>query len=127
MRQLPKRFVVAAIALAVVPTFAHAEILAMVNYETKSADSLKALKRPVAPQDRREGIAIIDVDPQSKNFGKIVTDMPLPPDTVAHHIFYNKDASKAYITALGKPDLRVIDMKQKPYQIKTIGLPGCTV
>ena len=127
MRQLPKSFVGAAIALAVLPICAHAEILAMVNYETKSADSLKALKRPVAPQDRREGIAIIDVDPQSKNFGKIVTDMPLPPDTVAHHIFYNKDATKAYVTALGKAELRIIDMRQKPLQIKKIDVPGCNV
>ncbi len=117
----------AAIVLAALPIFAHGEILAMMNYETKSADSLKALKRPVAPQDRREGIAIIDVDPKSRNFGKIVTDLPLPPDTVAHHIFYNKDASKAYVTALGKSELRVIDMKRKPYQIKKIDVPGCTV
>ena len=127
MKNKLKMFAGAVVALAVLPPFAHAEILAMLNYETKSADSLKALKRPVAPQARREGIAIIDVDPQSKNFGKIVTDLPLPPDTVAHHIFYNKDASKAYITALGKSELRVIDMKRKPYQIKTIAVPGCGV
>lgn len=117
----------AAAALAMLPPFAQAEILAMVNYETKSADSLKALKTPVAPQARREGIAIIDVDPKSKNFGKIVTDISLPADTVAHHIFYNKDASKAYITALGKSELRTIDMKVKPYAIKTIALNGCSV
>jgi DNA-binding beta-propeller fold protein YncE len=113
--------------LAMLPALAQAEILAMVNYETKSADSLKALKTPVAPQARREGIAIIDVDPKSKNFGKIVTDLTLPADTVAHHIFYNKDASKAYITALGKSELRTIDMNRKPYAIKTIALNGCTV
>ena len=121
------KFLVGAAALVIVPPLAHAEILAMVNYETKSADSLKALKNPVAPQARREGIAIIDVDPKSKNFGKIVTDLPLPADTVAHHIFYNKDATKAYITALGKSELRVIDMNRKPYAIKTIALNGCTV
>src|SRR5258706_8926805 len=115
------------VGIGVLPIFAHAEILAMMNYESKSPDSLKALKRPVAPQARREGIAIIDVDPESKDFGKIVTDLPLPADTVAHHIFYNKDASKAYITALGKSELRVIDMKRKPYQIKTIAVPGCSV
>src|SRR5258706_13940690 len=94
------------VGIGVLPIFAHAEILAMVNYETKSADSLKALKTPVAPQARREGIAIIDVDPKSKNFGKIVTDLPLPADTVAHHIFYNKHAPKAYVTPLGKPKFR---------------------
>ena len=114
-------------ALAFLPTLANGEILAMVNYETKSAESLKALKHPVAPQGRREGIAIIDVDPKSKNFGKWVTDMPLPPDLVAHHIFYNKDATKAYVTALGKSELRVIDMARKPYQMKKVDVPGCNV
>lgn len=117
----------AAVALTILSPLAHAEILAMVNYETKSADSLKALKNPIAPQSRREGIAIIDVDPKSKNFGKIVTDLSLPADTVAHHIFYNKDSSKAYVTALGKSELRVIDMKRKPYALKTIPLNGCSV
>ena len=114
-------------ACAIVPSLASAEILAMLNYETKSAESLKALKNPVAPESRREGIAIIDVDPKSKNFGKIVTDLPLPADLVAHHIFYNKDMSKAYVTALGKSELRVIDMKKKPLAMKVIDVPGCNV
>ncbi len=127
MKSTLKLTTITVAALAVLPLLARAEILAMVNYESKSADSLKALKTPIAPQARREGIAIIDVDPKSKNFGKIVTDLPLPADTVAHHIFYNKDQSKAYITALGKSELRTIDMKTKPYAIKTIALPDCKV
>ena len=115
------------VALSLLPSFAAAEILAMFNYETKSPDSLKVLKTPVTPQGRKEGIAIIDVDPKSKDFGKIVQDLPLPPDLVAHHIFYNRDQSKAYITALGKSELRVIDMKRKPYEIKVVAVPGCGV
>ena len=111
--------------LALVPSLAAGEILAMVNYETKSADSLKALKTPIAAPARKEGIAIIDVDPKSKNFGKMVQDLPLPADLVAHHIFYNRNQSKAYITALGKSELRVIDMKKKPYQIQVVAVPGC--
>ena len=95
------------------PSFAVGEILAMVNYETKSPDSLKALKSPISAPARKEGIAIIDVDPTSKDFGKIVQDIALPGDLVAHHIFYNRDQSKAYVTALGKPELRVIDMKRR--------------
>ena len=121
------RFVLWTLVGALLPSLAGAEILAMVNYETKSADSLKALKNPVAPQARKEGIAVIDVDPTSKEFGKIVTDLPLPADVVAHHIFYNKDQSKAYVTALGKSELRVIDMKKKPLEIKTVEVPGCNV
>ncbi len=109
------------------PAAASAEILAMMNYETKSPESLKVLKKPVAAAARKEGIAIIDVDPRSKRFGKIVQDLPLPADLVAHHIFYNRDQSKAYVTALGKSELRVIDMKQRPLAIKVFDVPGCSV
>ena len=104
---------ICAALMVVVPVAARAEILAMLNYESKPEDSLKAMRVPVPPQGRREGVAIIDVDPKSENFGKIMTDLPIPPDVVAHHIFYNKDSSKAYITALGKGELRVIDMRDR--------------
>ena len=114
--------------LALLPSIARAEILAMVNYETKSPESLKALKYPVAAPARKEGIAIIDVDPMSNAFGKIVQDIVLPSDLVAHHIFYNRDQTKAYVTALGKEELRVIDMNKKPYGITTVvAVPGCSV
>jgi DNA-binding beta-propeller fold protein YncE len=115
-----------AVALGI-PALANAEILAMMNYESKSAESLKALKNPVAPAARKEGIAIVDVDPNSKTFGKIVKDIPLPADLVAHHIFYNHDMSKAYITALGKTELRVMDMKSKDYAMTTVSIPDCSV
>ena len=118
---------VGATLLAALPVPARSEILAMLNYESKPEESLKAMRIPVPPRGRREGIAIIDVDPTSKNFGKIVTDLPIPPDVVAHHIFYNKGSRKAYVTALGKGELRVIDMKRKPYEIKTIPVPECKV
>ena len=116
-----------AAALAIAPSLASAQIHAMVNYETKSAESLKVLKTPVSPGARKEGIAVIDVDPKSKSFGKILQDLPLPADLVAHHIFYNRDQTKAYVTALGKPELRVIDMTKKPLAIKVIPVPGCSV
>lgn len=115
-------------ALALLPSLSGAEILAMVNYETKSPESLKVLKSPVTPSARKEGIAIIDVDPASKAFGTIVQDITLPGDLVAHHIFYNRDQSKAYVTALGKEELRVIDMAKKPYAIsRVVAVPGCSV
>src|SRR5215467_12649586 len=114
-------------AMVLAPSLARSEILGMMNYETKSKDSLKSLKTPVPPAERREGIAIIDVDPASPAFGKIVTDISLPADLVAHHIFYNKDLSKAYVTALGKSELHVIDMKKQPYAPVKVETPGCSV
>jgi len=127
MPRISAPFCVAA-SLALLPSIAAGEILAMVNYETKSPESLKALKSPVAAPARKEGIAIIDVDPKSKTFGKIAQDIALPGDLVAHHIFYNRDQSKAYVTALGKEELRVIDMKKRPFKIgKVVAVPGCSV
>jgi hypothetical protein len=98
------------------PMLAQAQILAMVNYESKPGQT-----------PRREGIAIIDVDPVSKNFAKILNDIPLPTDLVAHHIFYNKDLSKAYITSLGNGALHTMDMTRQPYRPKKIDVPDCKV
>jgi DNA-binding beta-propeller fold protein YncE len=95
---------------------ASAELLALLNYESKPG-------QPV----RREGIAIMEIDPQSPDFGKILMDIPLPPDLVAHHIFFNRDKSKAYITSLGKNVLLVVDLTKFPYRLRTIDVPDCQV
>ena len=97
-------------------SLASAEILALLNYESKP-------DQPV----RREGIAIMDIDPESGNFGKILMEIPLPPDLVAHHIFFNRDRSKAYITALGKSILHVVDLTKFPYRLRAIAVPDCQV
>ena len=97
-------------------SLAAAEILALLNYESKP-------DQPV----RREGIAIMDIDPESADFGRILMEIPLPSDLVAHHIFFNRDKSKAYITALGKSILHVVDLKQFPYRLRAIAVPDCQV
>ncbi len=102
--------------LLLTPLISHAEMLAMVNYDSKAGQT-----------PRREGVAILDVDPNSPQFGKIVNDLPLPPDAISHHFFYNKDLSKAYITALGNGPLRVINMKHMPYAIELLDVPECKV
>jgi DNA-binding beta-propeller fold protein YncE len=113
--------------LCLIPLTVSAEILAMLNYETRPNASLKELKMPFGDQGRKEGIAVMDVDPQSDRYGEILMDIPLPADLVAHHVFYNRDASKIYLTALGKPELRVIDMTSNPYRMKVIDVPDCAV
>jgi DNA-binding beta-propeller fold protein YncE len=110
-------FLISSILLSgLFPSTPEAEILAMLNYESKAEQTI-----------RREGIAIIDVDPGSESFGKILVDIPLPPDLVAHHIFYNHDTTKAYITALGQSVLYVMDMTKFPYRIKIVDVPDCRV
>ncbi len=109
------------------PLASSAEILAMLNYESKPNESLKDLKLPFGTPEREEGIAIMDVDPESDTYGDILMEIPLPSDLIAHHVFYNRDASKIYLTALGKPELRVIDMTEQPYRVKVIDVPDCQV
>jgi DNA-binding beta-propeller fold protein YncE len=110
----------------ITPGFANSEILAMVNYESKPAESLKEMNLPTTGK-RREGIAIIDVDPNAPSFGNILMDIPLPPDLVAHHIFYDRKMEKAYVTMLGKPELYVINMGEFPYRLKRINIPKCVL
>jgi len=97
-------------------SLASAEMLALLNYESKPDQ-----------QVRREGIAIMDIDPESQDFGKILMEIPLPSDLVAHHIFFNRDKSKAYITALGKSILHVVDLTKFPYRLRAIAVPDCQV
>jgi DNA-binding beta-propeller fold protein YncE len=54
-------------------------------------------------------------------------EIPLPSDLVAHHIFFNRDKTKAYITALGKSILHVVDLTSFPYRLRAIAVPDCQV
>jgi DNA-binding beta-propeller fold protein YncE len=114
MKRIWQSFVLALSVLALSASVTHAELLAMLNYETKPEQTV-----------RKEGLAVIDVDPKSPTFGKILMDIPLPPDLIAHHIFYNRDMSKAYVTALGKSVLHVLDLKRFPYRMKAVEIPDC--
>lgn len=124
MVRMASLLVAVLVMAAVVPGFARAEILAMINYESKPPESLKSFKL-TGVQERREGIAIIDVDPDSSNFGKILMDIPLPPDLIAHHIFYDRAMKKAYVTALGKSELHVFDLNRFPYRLRRLDMPDC--
>lgn len=113
-----KRLFVAAFAglAGLMPGLAQAELLAMANYESAPGETA-----------RKEGIAVLDIDPGSPTYKQILVDMPLPPDLIAHHVFYNPEVTKAYVTALGKSELRVMDMTRYPYRTKVVAVPGCEV
>jgi len=114
MKLIVRALLVTSMALSA--SQARAEILAMLNYETKPEQIV-----------RKEGLAVIDVDPKSPGFGKLLMDIPLPPDLVAHHIYFNRNKSKAYITALGKSILHVMDLTRFPYRMKAVPIPDCQV
>ena len=105
---------------------ARGEILAMVNYESKTEESLKALKL-TGPAEREEGIMILDVDPASDRFGEVLWKYQMPADLLVHHIFYDRTMTKAYITALGKGELHVLDMTQNPYRMTMVSVPDCAM
>jgi len=105
---------------------ARGEILAMVNYESKTEESLKALKL-TGPVEREEGIMILDVDPASDRFGEVLWKYQMPADLLVHHIFYDRTMTKAYITALGKGELHVLDMTQNPYRMTMVSVPDCAM
>ena len=121
------RFAWAGVAIAFAASTASAEMLAITSYETKVDDSLESLQLQNAEENRREGIAIIELDPDSPEFGKIIADIPVDPELVLHHIFYNNDLTKAYVTALGKEVLHVIDLNKWPLRMQPIPTPGCEV
>jgi DNA-binding beta-propeller fold protein YncE len=116
----------AAMAICMLAAPATAEILAIMNYESKPEEDLRSLKLS-GDMPRREGLAIVDVDPESPNFGRIVSDIPIDPETVAHHIFYDRTMGKAYITGLQQPALQVLDLTKNPYRLSTIETPPCTL
>jgi DNA-binding beta-propeller fold protein YncE len=101
-------------ALAATP--ARAELLAALNYESKPG---------ISP--RREGIAVVDIDPASPRFNRIVKDAPLPPDFVAHHIYFNHDRTKAYVTSLGRSAVAVFDVATLPQNPEIVPVPDCKV
>ncbi len=106
---------------------ARAEILALVVYETKAEDSVRTLQLGKAPDARRDGLAVIDVDPESETYGRWIADYPLPPGLAGHHLYYNNDLTKIYVTALGKSLLHVVDLTRVPYRIKAVEVPRCKV
>ncbi len=106
-------------------SFAHAEMLAMVVYETKAEESIRKLRLEDALRPREDGLAIIDVDRNSEAYGKILMTFPLPKGAAPHHQYYNKDATKIYITATLLPMLHVVDLTRVPYRVKRIDTPGC--
>ncbi|SON56724.1 hypothetical protein HDIA_3183 [Hartmannibacter diazotrophicus] len=106
----------AAITLAGAFRPAQAEQPALILYETKGQQAV-----------RQEGIAFVELDPDAPDYGRILAQIPLPPDLISHHIFYNPARDRAYLTSLGRSELRVLDVTSFPYRTKVVPVPGCDV
>ena len=125
MKQLSWAALVILFVTATFALTARAEMLAMVVYETKAEESIRALRVEDADRPREDGLAIIDVDPASESYGKVLAKFPLPEGLVPHHQYYNRDQTKIYITGALMPMLHVVDVTRVPYRIKRVDIPGC--
>jgi DNA-binding beta-propeller fold protein YncE len=102
--------------LALTAAAAKAEQTALVLFETKGAQAL-----------RQEGMAFVEIDPEAPDYGKILARIDLPPDMIGHHIFYNSERDRAYVTALGRSELWVFDVTKFPYRPNVVPVPDCVV
>jgi len=57
-----------------------------------------------------DGVALVDLIPQSPTFGEIVQQYELGPGVIPHHPYYNRDKTKLYTTALAGERLYSIDI-----------------
>lgn len=117
---MKKTFAIATLAAATALTGsfapAQAEQPALVLYETRGQQTT-----------RQEGIAFVELDPDAPDYGRILAQIPLPPDLVSHHIFYNPSRERAYVTSLGRSELWVLDVTSFPYRTRVVPVPGCVV
>ena len=121
-----KIFLNISILILAMQNYVHAERLAILNWETKAPESLDSLSLS-EDKNREEGIAIIELDKNNKDYGKILSNIPVDPDLILHHIFYNQDLTKAYITALAGDNLFYINLKDKVWRMRNIPVPMCKV
>jgi hypothetical protein len=49
----------------------------------------------------KDGIAVMELDPESPDFGKIINKTELGVGVLPHHLYFNRDEKKLFTTALG--------------------------
>jgi len=59
-----------------------------------------------------DGVALIDLDPESDDFGKIIQRYDIGKGVLTHHLYWNRDQTKLYNTALGASMLYEIALEK---------------
>src|SRR3712207_5406751 len=49
----------------------------------------------------KDGVALLDLNPESKHFGKVMQRKDIGEGVLPHHLYFNHDESRLYTTALG--------------------------
>ena len=91
-------------------------ITALINY------------RAIGETREEDGLAIIDINPDSDTFGKILQDAPVGKEVFMHHPFYNQAGSKIYNTSLGGESIYQINLHENAiFDIVPIDAGSCIV
>lgn len=67
-----------------------------------------------------DGLALMDLDPESPDFGKILQQVAMGPGVLPHHLYFNRDQSKLYNTALGGERLYTVGLQRDDKGFPTI-------
>lgn len=67
-----------------------------------------------------DGLALIDLDPESPDFGKIIQQVEMGEGVLPHHLYFNRDQTKLYNTALGGERLYAVELKKDANGFPTI-------
>lgn len=80
-----------------------------------------------------DGIAVMELDPESPDFGKILSKTELGKGVLPHHLYFNRDEKKLFTTALGGSFLYELKMEWNQegypviYNVTPINTGGNTV
>lgn len=69
----------------------------------------------------KDGVALIDMDPESKRFGKILQKRSIGKGVLPHHLYFNNDETRLYATSLGGSNLYEIGFKRDRYNRPHLG------
>jgi len=67
-----------------------------------------------------DGVALIDLDPESADFGKIIQQVEMGEGVLPHHLYFNRDESKLYNTALAGERLYELSLERDENGVPTI-------
>ncbi len=63
--------------------------------------------------DAADGVAIIDLNPDSEGFGQLVDTTPIAPGVMPHHLYYAPDGKQLYTTALAGDTFYTVNIKDE--------------
>jgi len=79
-------------------------------------------------ESNKDGLAVIDLNPESNTFGEILQDVPVGEGVLMHHPFYNSDRSKLYNTALMGDGLYKVNIHDNTiFEVTPIETENCVV